>query len=199
MDYTELKPGMYIVMDGQPHLVITSEFLRMQQRKPVVKTKIKNLISGAIHEKNFQPSDRIDEAEIEKMPAKFLYSHRNEFWFAPLETKSLTGFDEANNASKRFLIKEEALGGIRDFLKPNLEATALKFNKEIFNVEIPIKVDYKVIEAPPSIKGNTAQGGTKAVTIETSAKINTPMFIEEGDIIKINTVTGQYVERVEKA
>lgn len=195
MDYTELKPGMYIAIDSQPHLVITSEFLRMQQRKPVVKTKIKNLISGAIHEKNFQPSDKIDEAEIEKMPAKFLYSHRNEFWFAPLETKSLMG----NNASKRFFIKEEALGGIKDFLKPNLEVTALKFNKEIFNVEIPIKVDYKVIEAPPSIKGNTAQGGTKAVTIETGAKINTPMFIEEGDIIKINTVTGQYVERVKKA
>lgn len=196
MEYTELKPGMYINLAGQPYGVVSSEFLRMQQRKPVVKTKLKNLFSGAISEKNFQPSDEIEEAEIERIPVKFLYSKRDEFWFS----------DEQNN---RFSIKEDILGNAIQFLKDGIEAIALKFSAKggsvsggegkIFNVEIPIKIDFKVIEAPPSIKGNTAQGGTKAVTIETGTKVNTPMFVEEGDVIKVNTLTGEYVERVEKS
>ena len=85
-----------------------------------------------------------------------------------------------------------------NFLKSNLEITALKFKGKLINIELPIKVDYKIIEAPPAIKGDTAQGGAKAVTIETGAKINVPLFIDEGDIIKVNTQTGEYVERVEK-
>ncbi|MDI6717880.1 MAG: elongation factor P [Patescibacteria group bacterium] len=185
MEYTELKPGTYIITDGQPHLVMEFEFVRMQQRKPVVKIKIKNLISGSIQEKTFQPSDDIEEAEIERMPVKFLYCHRGEYWFS-------------DSSQKRFNIKKENLKDIKLFLKPNLEIIALKFREKIFNVEIPIKISYKVTEAPPAIKGNTAQGGTKTVTIETGAKINTPLFINEGDIIKVNTQTGDYVERVEK-
>ena len=202
LSYNELKPGVLFVLDGQPFEVLTSEFLRMQQRKPVMKTKIKNLISGAVVERAFQPSDQLEEAEIEKLQVKFLYTHRDELWFC-----------EANNpppqrgearpiklgGKNRFMLKNEIIGEASQFLKPNLEIAAMKFGEKIININLPIKVDYKVVEAPPAIRGDTAQGGTKVVMIETGAKISVPLFINEGDIIKINTQTATYVERAEKA
>lgn len=188
LSYNELKPGVLFVLDGHPFEVLTSEFLRMQQRKPVMKTKIKNLISGAVVERAFQPSDQLEEAEIEKLQVKFLYSHRDELWFC-----------EANNPKNRFVLKAEIIGEASQFLKPNLEITAMKFGEKIININLPIKVDYKVVEAPPAIRGDTAQGGTKVVVIETGAKVSAPLFINEGDIIKINTQTATYVERAEKA
>lgn len=173
--------------DKQPYLVVESEFVRMQQRKPVMKTKIKNLISGKTLERSFQPSDEIEEAELEKMKAQFIYESRGEFWF-----------HEAGNPKNRFSLKVEEIGNSIKFLKPNLEIIALKFAGKIINIELPIKVDYRVVEAPPAIKGDTAQGGTKIAVIETGAKIIVPLFIQEEDIIRINTQTCEYAERVEK-
>ncbi len=187
LSYTDLKSGVYIVVDSQPYLVVESEFVRMQQRKPVMKTKIKNLITGKTAERSFQPSDNIEEAELEKMKVIFIYESRGEYWFS-----------ELNNPKNRFLLKEEEIGELAKFLKPNLEITALKFKDKIINIELPIKVDYKVVEAPPAIKGDTAQGGTKTAVIETGVKITVPLFIQEEDIIRINTQTGEYAERVEK-
>lgn len=187
MNYTDLKPGICIIIDKQPYVVLEYDFVRMQQRKPVVKTKVKNLISGSVAERSFQPSDDIEEAEIDKMKSKFLYQNKGEYWFC-----------EANNPSKRFNLKEEVLGAGKDFLKADMEITALAFNNKIFGIEMPIKADYTVTEAPPAIKGDTAQGGTKIVVIETGAKVSAPLFINEGDIIRVNTTTGQYVERAEK-
>lgn len=186
--YNELKPGVCIIFDNEPYIVEAFEFLRMQQRKPVAKTKIRNIITGKILERNFQQSDSFKEAEIERIKSRFLYFHRDEFWFS-----------ESHSPKNRFCLKIDIIVEMEKFLKPNLEIMALKFNDKIINIELPIKVDYKVIEAPPAIRGNTAQAGTKLITIETGAKINAPLFIDEGDIIKINTQTKEYAERVEKA
>ena len=188
LSYTDLKSGIVIVFNGQPYQVTKTEFVRMQQRKPVVKAKIKNLITGAIVEYSFQPSDSIEEAEIEKVDCRFLYAHRGEFWFC-----------EANTPKNRFVLKDGIIGEAEKFLKPNLEITALRFRDKIMNIELPIKVGYKVIEAPPAIRGDTAQGGNKVVVIETGAKINVPLFINEGDIIRVNTESGEYTERVGKS
>ena len=188
LSYNELKSGTFIILDGQPHEVLVFEFLRMQQRKPVAKTKLKNLITGKVKEQTFHQSDVIDEAEVEKMESRFLYETRGIYWF-----------DEAGNPKNRFFFKKEEVGNSADFLKPNMQAVALKFKDKIINIELPIKADYKVIEAPPAIKGDTAQGGNKTIIIEGGAKINVPLFINEGDIIKVNTQTGEYVERVEKS
>ncbi len=187
LSYTDLKPGVFIVADGQPYLVVESEFSRMQQRKPIMKTKIKNLLSGKTQERSFQQSDEIEEAELEKIKSLFIYGSRGEFWF-----------NEVGNPKNRFSLKSEEVGEPAKFLKPNLEVTALKFRDKIINVELPIKADCKVIESPPAIKGDTAQGGTKSATIETGAKITVPLFIQEGDIIRVNTQTGEYAERAEK-
>lgn len=184
----DLKPGIYFIFEGQPYEVLKAQHLKMQQRRPVMQTKIKNLINGKIIERNFQQSDYFEEADIQKKDVKFLYAHRDEFWFS-----------EVNEPSKRFELEQEIIGQEAvKFLKPNTVIMALLFNGQIINIELPVKMDFKVIEAPPSVRGNTAQGGTKQATIETGAIVNVPLFINEGDIIRINTQTGEYSERVEK-
>ena len=183
----DLKIGTFFIMEGQPYEVLFSQHLKMQQRRPVMQTKIKNLLTGKIIERNFQQSDYFEEADIQKKEVKFLYSHRDEFWFS-----------EIDDSSKRFKLEENLIGESTRFLKPNTAIVALLFNGDIINIELPVKMDFKVTEAPPSVRGNTAQGGTKQVKIETGAAINTPLFIEEGDIIRVNTQTGEYAERIEK-
>lgn len=185
--YNELKPGTFIIFEGQPYEVLEFAFLRMQQRKPTSKTKLKNLITGKVKEQTFHQSDILEEAELEKMSSRFLYESKGVYWF-----------DEVGNPKNRFSFNKDALKNSADFLRPDMETTAVKFEGKIINIELPIKVTYKVTEAPPAIKGDTAQGGSKAVIIETGAKINTPFFINNGDVILVNTQTGEYVERVEK-
>ncbi len=184
-------------MEGEPYLVLEYNFLRMQQRKPTVQTKLKNLITGKIVTKSFQGSDAFPEAEIEKQPITFLYANRGEFWFC-----------EKGSPRNRFQLKEETIADQTKFLKPNTEVIAYKFSAKggsasgggdkIINIELPVKMDYKVVEAPPSYKGDTATGGSKTVKLENGLMLNVPMFINEGDVIRVNTTTGEYVERAEK-
>ncbi len=187
LSYTDLKKGMVIVWRNEPHEVLDTNFLRMQQRKAVVQTKLKNLRSGQVLTHNFQPSDDIEEAEVERKTAIFIYENRGVCWF-----------HEPGNKANRFSVAKERVGEQAKFLKPNSEVTILEFGGEIIKVMLPIKIDFRVTEAPPAVRGNTAQGGTKTVTIEGGAKVVTPMFIEQGDIIRINTETGEYTERVAK-
>jgi len=187
LSYTDLKKGTLFIMDGNPYEVLESHFLRMQQRKAVVQTKIRNLISGKVLDRNFQPSDAFEEAEIDKKSAVFLYTNRGEYWFT-----------EEGNPKNRFMLPMETLGDSSRFLKPNTKVSTLIFNDKIIKIALPVKMDFTVIEAPPAIKGNTAQGGTKVVTLEGGAKISAPLFVNEGDVVKINTETGEYVERAEK-
>lgn len=189
LSINELKNGVFVVIGGEPFIVLEVKHLHMGRGGSSIQTRIKNLKTGQLFSRNFKPADSFEEAEIEKMKSRFLYENRGVYWF-----------DEASNPKNRFSFKKEELGEeIANFLKPNLEIIALKFQDKIINIELPIKIDFKVVEAPPTIRGDTAQGGNKPVTIETGAKILVPLFIEEGDIIRINTQTGEYVERIEKA
>jgi len=175
------------VLDGEPYIVLEYNFLRMQQRKPTVQTKIKNLITGKIVSKSFQGSDNFPKAEIDRQMITFIYTNRGEYWFS-----------EKGNPKNRFSLSEEQIGESAKFLKPNTDVTAYTFNEKIINIELPIKMDLKVLEAPPSYKGDTATGGNKTVKLENGLMLNVPMFINEGDIIKVNTETGEYTERAEK-
>ena len=212
LSYTDLKKGVIFVMDGQPYEVLDSGFLRMQQRKAVVQTKIRNLITGKVLDRNCQPSDEFEEAEVEKKSAVFIYRKS----VRPLrqaqgkqgspQTADEYWFHEKGSPANRFMLPADVLGdpstgsgqGKAQFLKPNIEVTTVIFRGKVIQMKLPIKIDFEVIEAPPSIKGATAAGGTKQVTIEGGAKINAPLFVNQGDVIRINTETGEYVERVEK-
>lgn len=187
LDYSELKPGVCFTLDGQPYVVTEFNFMRMQMRKPVAQTKIRNLITGKTVERNFQHTDKFEEAEIEKKPIKYLYNSKNEFWFC-----------EEKDPSKRFKLNADIASACADFIKANTLVNALVYNEQTIGVELPVKVELKVVEAPPSIKGNTAQGGTKQVKLETGYMLNVPLFINEDDIIRVNTQTREYVERANK-
>lgn len=175
------------VYEGSPYEVIHFAFLRMQQRKPVAQTSIKNLITGKILERNFHMNESFEEVEIDRLPVKYLYHAKGEYWFC-----------EAKDPSKRFSLKEDIAGTAAQFTKQNTEVMALKWGEKIINVVWPIKADLKITETPPGEKGNSAGNTTKAATLETGAVVQVPMFVNQGDIIRLNTTTGQYVERVEK-
>ncbi len=190
LDYSEITKGKYIVFDGQPCEVLDAHVFRKQQRKPVNAVKLKNLITGKVSEPSFHVSEKAEEAEIDKKTVKFLYANKGEFWFC-----------EANDPSKRFTVSDVILDGKGKFLKPNTQVDLLMFGDEdenplIIGLKMPIKVELKVTEAMPAVRGNTVQGGTKIVVVETGATVNVPMFITEGEIIRINTDTGEYAERV---
>ncbi|MEK7160870.1 MAG: elongation factor P [Patescibacteria group bacterium] len=184
LNYNELKPGVFFVMDNEPYEVLEFGFMRMQQRKPVAQTKIKNMLTGKVLNRNFQHTDSFEEAEIDYKKVKFLYAHRDKFVFC-----------DVKNPSARFELPQAAIGEQTKFLKSNSEVEVVSFKEKIINVNLPIKMSFKVIEAPPSIKGNTAQGGNKAVKIETGAMISVPLFINEGDVITVNTQTNEYAGR----
>ncbi|MEK7146664.1 MAG: elongation factor P [Patescibacteria group bacterium] len=182
----DLKNGSFIAINNDPFVVLEIKHLHMGRGGSSVQTRIRNLRTGQVLEKNYKPADQFEEADVQKTTAKFIYSHRGEFWFLDTET------------NVRFELNRDIISDNEFYLKPNLDIIALKFKDKIINIELPIKVDYKVVEAPPATRGNTAQGGTKTVVIESGAKAAVPLFINENDIIRINTQTGEYVERVEK-
>ena len=185
LEYNEIKERKYIIFNDEPYEVLSSHVFRKQMRKPVNATKLRNLISGRVVEHSFGATDKAEEAEIEYKNVKYLYSNRGEWWFS-----------EENDPSQRFKIGEDILGDKRKFIKSNFIVEAKFFDEKIFGINTPVKVELKVTDAPPAVRGDTAKGGNKLVTLETGATLNAPMFINEGDIIRINTETGEYVERV---
>ena len=187
LEYSEITEKKYIVMDGTPYEVISSHVFRKQQRKPVNATKLKNLMSGKVTEYSFHVSDKVEEAEIDERQVKYLYNTKGEWWFC-----------EAEDSSKRFKMTEDVVGPQGRFLKPNTVLGQFLFRDQPMGFRFPITVELKVTEAPPGIKGDTATGGQKVITLETGATISAPLFVNEGDIIRLNTDTGEYRERVSK-
>jgi elongation factor P len=187
LSYFDLRAGVQFVFEDQPYEVLEFHQMGKAQDVVVAKVKIRNLINGKVLNKNFHQGDMFREADIQKMQAKFIYGHRGKFVFS-----------QKDDPSKRFEFTEAQLGKITKFLKPNEVVQALYFEGRMINISLPVKVQLKVQEAPPGIKGDTAQGGTKTVVLETGATIQTPLFVEADDIVEVNTETEEYVRRVEK-
>jgi len=185
LEYNEITPKKVILVDGEPYEVLDSHVFRMQQRKPQNKAKLKGVINGRVVELTFHQSEKAEEAEIDEKEVKYLYQSRGDWWFS-----------SPDNPADRFKLSEEVLGEGRKFLKVNSVVTARIFDDKIFGVKLPITVELKVTESPNAVRGDSSKGGTKQVIVETGASINAPLFINEGDIIKINTETGDYRERV---
>ncbi|NQV88488.1 MAG: elongation factor P [Parcubacteria group bacterium] len=185
ISYSEVTQGKNIIIDGQPYEVLTSHVARTQQRKPTNQVKARNLISGKLSDLTFRAADKVEEAEIDTKEIKFLYTNKGEYWFC-----------ESNDPGKRFKLEELVLGTQVKFLKTNSVIEAIVFDEKTIGIKMPIKVDLKVTEAHPAVKGDTAKGGNKQVVLETGATISVPMFVKEGDILRINTETGEYTDRL---
>jgi len=195
LEYNEILKGKVILLTGEPYEVLDAHVFRKQQRKPVNQTKLRQLITGRVTEQAFHVSEKVLEADLALKNVKFLYKNKGEWWFCA-----------ENNPSDRFQLSDVTVGEQGKYIKTNTIIEALLFDDpaidqeegKIIGLKMPIKVDLKVTEAPPAVKGNTAQGGSKEITLETGVTIQAPLFINEGDIVRVNTELGQYVERVDK-
>ncbi len=177
-----IRAGLSILVDSEPYLVLESDFMRTAQRKPVMRTKLRNLLTGRVLEQSFKPGDKVEEADMTRIKASFLYMD-DQAHFMNQET------------FEQFDFSRDSLGDKVGFLKDGVEVNILNFNGNPISVELPKKVALKVIEAPPGVKGDTAGNVTKQIKLETGITVNAPLFIKEGEEVVINTDTGQYVER----
>jgi elongation factor P len=189
LSYNEIRERKIILHEGEPCEVVESHVARTQQRKPQNQVKLKSLISGKTFAATFHVSDSAEEADISKRDVKYLYQNKGEYWFC-----------DPSNPANRFKLEEKILGDAIKFFKDNMTATSLVWTNDddeeiIIRVTPSVKMEFTVKEAPPSMKGNTASGGGKQVVLENGTVITTPMFIEAGEKVIVNTETGEYVER----
>lgn len=180
---SDIKAGKVILINGQPYLVIKTDHLKVAMRGAVLKVKAKNLITGNILDDSFHGAEKIEEADVSSKKVNFLYKDETNAYFMDNET------------FEQFELPLANLGGKEVFLKDGTDVKMMYFGDRAISLELPIKMDFKVISAPPAIKGNSVGNITKQVELETGAKIDVPIFINEGDMVKINTDTGEYVER----
>ena len=185
INFSDLSRNMVIELDGQPWQVMDYERHKMQQRAPVTRIKMKNLLSGAVVERTFQRYDTdFTVAEIDNRETQYLYTDGSYFYFLDQET-----FDQ-------YELTREQLGSTLDYLKENMMAEMVFYKGSPINVNLPTHVDLQVVETPPAFRGDTAQGGNKPATLETGLRVNVPMFITPGTVIRVDTRNGQYTERV---
>ena len=183
LNISEIKTGKNIVLDGSPFAVLYHEHSKTGRAGAVLRTRLKNLATGVVLEKTFQGADQIEEADVAKGKAQFLYKESDSYAFM-------------DNASyEQFSLSRDALGNAVDYLIEGTEITVLYFNSNPINIELPIKMKLRVTDAPPGIRGNTVSTGGKVVTLETGLKISTPLFVNAGDEIIVNTEKGEYVSR----
>jgi len=181
----DIKQGITIIYNGEPHKVVSAKFVRMQQRKPVMQTKLKNLITGKVVEYNFKAGETVETGDLAYAKVNYLYQAGDEYYFMDNATYEQLFFTAAQ------------LGEQVKYLKEGIEVNLVSFNEKPINIELPPKMDFKVTGAADAVKGDSAQGRvTKTAELETGLEVNVPMFIKEGDIVKVNTETGEYVERV---
>ena len=183
LGFNDIRKGKIIVLDGSPYIVASSEFLRKQQRRPVMRTILKHLVTGAAKEHSFQQSDKVEEADVLHLTCQYLYQEGGKYVFM-----DQTQFSQ-------YELDQETVGSMAVFLLEGQEAELVLFDGRPVSVDLPIKIDRKVIEAPPGVRGNTSTNVMKDVMIEGGVKMKAPLFVSAGDVIRIDTRTGTYVEK----
>lgn len=183
LSITDLKIGVKFSIGNEPYIVLSYSQSKMGRGGSVVKVRIKNLITGATLGKTYQGAEKIGEADLFKKTAQYLYADDNQTNFMDMESY------------EQFSIPLSQIGEQKSYLVDGTETDILYYNNQPINIELPIKMKFKVSEAPPGVRGNTAGTTTKPVVIETGLKVDTPLFIKEGDIIVVDTRDGSYVER----
>lgn len=183
-EITDLKPGRAIRIDGEPYLVLNSQFGRKSQSKANMQCKLKNLKTGSIVARNFQGSEKIEPADVGYKRVQFLYKNGTAYTFMELEN-----YDQ-------FDLSEETVGDNALYLVEGNEVDALMFEEKPIGIQLKATVDLKVLETIPGVKGDTATGGNKPAKLESGLTVNVPLFVNEGDIVKVNTETGLYMTRV---
>lgn len=179
----DFKNGLTIEYEGGIYQIIDFQHVKPGKGAAFVRTKMKNIINGGIIEKTFRPSEKVENAIIDRNDMQYLYTDGDFYHFMNTETY------------EQIALTDEQIGDALQFVKENEMVKICSHNGNVFSVEAPISVELEVTETEPGIKGDTAQGATKPCTVETGATVYVPLFINQGDIIKIDTRTGNYVSR----
>jgi elongation factor P len=185
-DTSDFRKNLKIEIDGEPYVIIEAQHVKPGKGVAFVKTRIKSLITGRVLDENFRSGDKVDKPDLESREMQYLYKEDPHYVFMD------------NNTYEQVRINEEAIQEIKDFLIDNLPVEVLFHNGRPISVEPPTFVELEVTRTDPGVKGDTAQGGTKPATLQTGATITVPLYMSEGEIVKVDTRTGEFVERVNK-
>ena len=182
--YGGLRKGMAIELDGEPYIVLDYERSRMQQRAPVMRIKLRALRTGRMVERTFQGYDvKLTPASVERRSAQYIYNDGELYYFMDTGT-----FDQ-------FPLSKDQMGEATQYLVDQTTVDVVSYRDEPVTIELPTTVELRVVETPPGVRGNTAQGGTKPATLETGLVVQVPLFVDEGEVVKVDTRTGQYLSR----
>ena len=179
----EFRKGMIFEMEGKPMLVVDFQHVKPGKGAAFVRTKYKNVITGAIREESFNPTAKFEQASVERRDAEYSYNDGDLYYFMDTETYE----QEPINGS--------VLTDNFKFVKENMECKVLSYKGSVFGVEPPNFVELEVTKTEPGVKGDTATNTLKPATVETGAEVRVPLFINEGEMIRIDTRTGEYMER----
>lgn len=179
----DFRNGVTFEMDGNVLQIVEFQHVKPGKGAAFVRTKIKNVITGAVLERTFNPSDKFPSAYVERKDMQYLYQDGNLYYFMDMETYEQQPIDGSK------------LGDSFAFVKENMEVKVLSYKGNVFGIEPPFFVELEVTKTDPGFKGDTATNATKPATLETGAEIRVPLFIDEGDVIRIDTRTGEYMER----
>ncbi|PZR11412.1 MAG: elongation factor P [Archangium gephyra] len=183
IDTSEFRKGMKIEIDGEPFEIIEFQHVKPGKGSAFTRTTIRSLISGRNLEPTFKSGDKVDRPDIEERDMQFLYAQGDEFHF--MDQKSY----------EQTYISEKVLGEAKNYLKENINASILFFNGKAIGVTLPNSVELKVVKCDPGVRGDTVSGAQKPAVLETGYTINVPLFINEGDVLKIDTRSGDYITR----
>jgi elongation factor P len=184
VDTSQFRNGLKVEIDGEPYVMIYFQHVKPGKGGAFVRTKIKNLRTGRVLERTFRSGDRLDEAEVEDKRMQYLYQDGEQFVFMDQETY------------EQFPFTREQIGDARKYLKENLEVDVVFWRGKPINIELPPFIVATVTQCDPGLKGDTASGATKPATLETGAVVLVPLFVKEGEQIRVDTRTNVYVERV---
>jgi elongation factor P len=183
IDVNELRKGVTFTLDHELYRVLDYQHHKPGRGKAVIRTKLRNLRTGGTIDKNFTSGDRVQDIRLDHQTVEYLYSDSDFYYFMDIETY------------EQFPLPNGLVEELKPFLVENMQLELSSYEGERLDAELPITVDLKVIESPPGYAGDTAQGATKEVTLETGLKLQVPLFVEEGDVLRIDTRDGRYVTR----
>jgi elongation factor P len=184
IDTSDFRNGLSIIVDGEIYTIIEFQHVKPGKGSAFVRSKLKNVKTGAVIDKTWRAGERMEQAVLERRPMQYLYSIDDEYYLMDMET-----YDQVS-------VTKEAFGEAIKYLKENQEVTALMHENNIIGVELPYTVELQVVDTDPGVRGDTASGGSKPATLETGAVIQVPFFINVGDVIRVDTRTDAYLERV---
>jgi elongation factor P len=181
---TDFRKGLKIEIAGEPYIIVDFQHVKPGKGGAFVRTRLKSLLTGNVIDQTFRSGDRVDKPDLEEREMQFLYETGGEYHFMDTHT------------FEQLFLTADQMGESKDFLKENLVIKALFHNKRPIGIEVPMFVELKVVRSEPGVKGDTASGATKPATLESGAVIQVPLFVGEGDIIRVDTRTREYITRV---